>query len=169
MLSVLILLLFLIKKEKINQKIDIINKQRNAFIFETAKVIELRYGKSIWKFDANKAVINRTKDTLQLYGLKGHFLENENNIIEITTPKALLDLRNSNLNMYGGKITTIYGPKKVLTADKITWISKEETLSGTGNVLLKQENMMLKSRSFIADNELKMIKISGEPEISIDE
>lgn len=164
-----VLLFFLLKRQGIQQKIYSVDSPKPAFVFETAKVIELKKGKDIWRFNVTKAVINQNKNDVTLFGLDGHFVENEENILIIKTPKANLNLKNSNLFLYGAKISTSKGPIKTLTADKITWISKNETLSGTGNIELKQQNMVLKSGSFLADNKLNKIKIWGEPQIIIDQ
>lgn len=169
LLGLIIFLLFLIKREKIHHKIEKFNKSKPAFVFESAKVIELKSGKSVWKFNVSKALINRIKNNLRLFGLQGYFIENEKNILEVITPKADLDLKYSNLHMYEGKMSTIDNPKKILTANKIIWISQKETLSASGNVKLIQDNMIVKSKLLMADNKFKKIKISGNPEITIEE
>lgn len=166
---ILIFLFFLIKREKIHKKITSTTERTPAFVFESAKVIELKKGKDIWKFNVSKAIINREKNKLKLYKLNGNFVKDGVRILEVNTPGADLDLKYSNLILFGGKISTLNAPKRILTADKITWISKEETLSGTGNVRLIQDNMMLKSSSFTADGNLKKIKVRGNPEVIIEE
>lgn len=166
-ISIVLISFFLIKKQKIEKKITKMEIPKPAFIFEKADVLELKKGKGLWRFNVAKAVIDRKKNMVQLFGLKGHFLEDKKEILEVVTPTANLNLRNSNLTMFKAEFITKEAPKKVLNGDVIVWESSEERISGTGNIKLKQANMVLLSNTFWADNKLDKVKIWGEPQIII--
>lgn len=165
--SIVLLFFFLIKKQKVEKKIIEIETPKPAFIFEKANVLELKSGEGTWRFNVTKAVVNNQKNVVELFGMNGSFLENKKEILKVDSPTANLNLKNSNLTMYKAEFSTTREPKKVLKGDVIFWESSDEKMSGSGNIKLKQENMVLQSNNFLADNKLEKVKIWGEPQIII--
>jgi lipopolysaccharide export system protein LptA len=125
-------------------------------VFYEVSISEIKLGQKLWKINASKAWLE--KDVTVFLNADITFYKNTKATLTIKAPRANLNMASRDILVWQPQCRFLTSPNAELSAQSLSWTSRQQSLSATDYVLLKTKDQSLQSDSLIfADNDQKVL------------
>lgn len=117
-------------------------------------------GKKLWEFKIANAFQDNKNKTVTLEGVFGKVYRKDGSFIDITSDKGSLAMGSNDFVLEGNIKAELKG-EGYLTADRIEWQQKTQTITAKGSVVMVKGEVKVSGDQAITTSEFKKLKIKG--------
>lgn len=141
-----------------------VNAQLNASLKNSVLHRE-RDGKKLWEFTVEEAVNDRQQNMAYLKGIKGKIYRNDGSYLDITADKGYAEINKNDFTLEG-RVKATLNTGGEITADKVTWNQKQETITGEGHVKMVKDEWTATSDKAVTTSAFTSVKLQGNAKVA---
>lgn len=125
-------------------------------------------GQRQWDIRADSVAVDGDANRVSLSAVDGAFYERGAVAVEFTAPEGTFDIATRNLTLAGG-VAARTTTGRTLTAEVVRWVPREQRLEATGNVVLRQGQLVVRADRLVSDTALQRPRASGNVRVTATE
>ena len=125
-------------------------------------------GRPQWDIRADTVAVHDDARTVAMTAVEGTFFEAGEPSVSFVAPRGAFYIASRNVTLEGGAHARAAGGR-ALSADTVTWILKARQIEAKGNVVFRQERMVVRADRLLADTALRNATLSGNIRVTVAE
>ena len=122
---------------------------------------EEKNGKKAWDLQVASVVYNAVRDVNVLNGVAGKFYQEDGSDVTIESETGEIDMQSKTV-MLTGHPKGVFSNGGELTADKLTWLSKDEKIVAEGNVKITKDDIVATAQKATMEIAMEHLRLEGE-------
>jgi LPS export ABC transporter protein LptC len=123
-------------------------------------------GRPQWDIGAAAVVVDGAAGTVALTTVAGVFFEAGEPSVEFTAPRGTFFITSRNVALEGG-VRARAANGRTLEADAVRWIPGNRQIEASGNVVLRQETLVVRADRLTADTALQHSRLRGNIRVTV--
>jgi LPS export ABC transporter protein LptC len=128
---------------------------------ENTSLHEENNGKKAWDLQVDSVVYDAVRDVNVLKGVAGKFYQEDGSNITIESETGEIDLQKKTV-MLTGHPKGVFSNGGELTADKLTWFSKEQKIIADGSVKITKDDVVATAQKATMEIAMEHLRLEGE-------
>lgn len=125
-------------------------------------------GRKQWDIRAEAVSVHGDAGTVAMRAVDGTFFEAGEPSVSFVAPRGSFFIASRNVTLEGGAHARAAGGR-ALSADRVRWILKAGQIEAKGNVVFRQERMVVHADRLVADTALRNATLSGNVRVTVAE
>jgi LPS export ABC transporter protein LptC len=125
-------------------------------------------GRPQWDIRAEVVSVRGDTRTVAMTAVEGTFFEEGEPSVSFAAPRGAFFIASRNVTLEGGAHARAAGGR-ALSADTVTWIPKARQIEAQGNVVFRQDGMIVRADRLRADTALRNATLSGNIRVTVAE
>lgn len=121
-------------------------------------------GKKLWEISVDEVDQNMSTRIATMKGIKGKIYRKDGSYVDISSKNGRLNTR-SNDFVLENEVKAVLNTGGILTAKKVSWMQKKETLTATGNVKIVKDGYTLTGNNMTTTSAFEDIKVKGKAKL----